>query len=226
MDTSQGLVSRNERCWYKEVCTRESCNSCIKFLEMNFLMTNSNLPKAKQKVITLEAPIRDLAAYQRLGEIKADIYNFVQDGKSLYIASEQSGNGKTSWAIKLMHKYFEEVWEGNCLTERALFVHVPTFLMKCKDFKQYDPEFEKLKRLLLEVDLVVWDDVASTLMSPYDYSQLLIYLDNRSLSELSNIYTGNFPDREKLIEKLGAKLASRVWSTNTEVIIFKGGDIR
>ena len=226
MGISQDSSSRNENCWYKEVCERESCKLCVKFLEMNYLMTSSNLPKAKQKVITLEAPIKDLAAFQRLNEIKSNIYDFVQSGKNLYIASEQSGNGKTSWAIKMMHKYFEEVWDGNGLRERALFVHVPTFLMKCKDFKQYDAEFERFKRLLLEVDLVVWDDVASTLLSPYDYSQLLIYLDNRSLSELSNIYTGNFPDRDKLIEKLGTKIASRIWSSTTEVIIFKGGDVR
>ena len=226
MDISQDKPFRNEYCWYKEVCDKPTCKLCIKFLEMNYMMEHSNLPKAKQRVLKLNIPSTDKEAYMRLADIKADIYNFVQDGKNLYIASEQSGNGKTSWAIKMMHKYFEEVWDGNGLRERALFVHVPTFLMKCKDFKQYDAEFERFKKLLLEVDLVVWDDIASTLLSPYDYSQLLIYLDNRSLSEFSNIYTGNFPDRDKLAEKLGTKLASRIWSNNTEVIIFKGGDIR
>lgn len=222
MDTSQ---NRNSECWYKEVCD-DNCFMCNKFLEMKNLMETSNLPKAKQKVITLNAPRVDLEAYRRLNDIKADIYNFVQDGRNLYIASEQSGNGKTSWAIKMMHKYFEEVWYGNCLKERALFVHVPTFLMKCKQFKDTDREFEHLKKLLWDIDLVVWDDIASTDMSSFDYSQLLPYLDSRSLGELSNIYTGNFPDREKLMEHVGAKLASRIWSKGTEVVIFRGGDVR
>ena len=219
--------SKNQDCWYKDVCTLDNpCNMCIKYIEMSYMMENSNLPKAKQKVITLTAPECDLEAYTRLAEIKDNIYDFVHSGKNLYIASVQSGNGKTSWAIKLMHKYFEVMWDGNGLRDRALFIHVPTFLMKCKDFSHRDEEFERIKKLVMSVDLVVWDDIASTQISSYDYSQLLVYLDNRSLSELSNIYTGNFPNREKLVTQIGSKIASRVWSIDTEVVIFKGEDMR
>ena len=227
MGTSQEKPYKYEGCWYAPICTMD-CNHhlCIKYNEMSYMMETSNLPKSKQQVIRLKVPNADRDAYNRLAEIKADIYDFVQEGRNLYIASEQSGNGKTSWAIKLMHKYFEEMWDGNGLRERALFIHVPTFIMKCKEFKRYDADFERLKKLALTVDLVVWDDIASTEISPFDYAQLLVYIDNRLLSDLSNIYTGNFPDKEKLADRLGNKLASRVFSSNTEVIIFKGGDVR
>ena len=227
MDILQEKPYKFEECWYHSVCDEE-CNPklCHKYTEMKYMMENSNLPKSKQQVIRLNVPAVDRKAYERLAEIKSDIYNFVQDGKNLYLASEHSGNGKTSWAIKMMHKYFEEMWSCNGLTERALFIHVPTFLMKCKQFGTNDAEFERLKKLLWNVDLVVWDDIASTTMSAFDYAQLLTYLDYRSLSDMSNIYTGNFPDKAKLAEHVGAKLASRIWSKNTEVIIFKGGDVR
>lgn len=227
MDILPEKSYKYEECWYNSVCTMD-CNPhlCVKYNEMRYMMDTSNLPKSKQHVIKLSVPSADRDAYIRLADIKDDIYNFVQNGKNLYIASAQSGNGKTSWAIKLMHKYFEEMWDGNGLKERALFIHVPTFLMKCKDFNKSDREFEKIKRLLWTVDLVVWDDIASTNMSAFDYSQLLVYLDNRYLSDLSNIYTGNFPNRDKLEDRLGKKLASRIWSNNTEIVIFKGGDIR
>ena len=219
-------MDRNEHCWYKEVCDKESCSLCVKFLEMNYLMTHSNLPLAKQKAIKMQIPDQDRDAYKRLTEIKHDIDNFVYQGKNLYIGSDRTGTGKTSWAIKLMHNFFNQIWDGNGLRERALFVHVPTFLMKCKEFNETDKDFAKLKKLLLSVDLVVWDDIASTDMSGYDLAQLEPFIDFRLLSELSNIFTCNYSDRAKLSKVIGERLTSRVWSNHTEVIIFRGGDLR
>ena len=189
-------------------------------------METSNLPKSKQKPIMLNAPQCDLQAYRRLNEIKSNIEDFVQSGANLYITSKHFGNGKTSWAIKLLLKYFDEVWAGNGFNVRGIFISVPMFLLKCKDFKTTDQEFEKLKRQLLEVDLVVWDDIASTNLSGYDYSQLLMYIDGRLLNEKSNIYTGNCETKEMLNERLGNKVASRIWNNHTEIITLKGGDQR
>lgn len=221
------LVSRREDCWYKEVCLSDiTCNACVKFAEMKHLMDSSNLPKARQKPQILDAPKCDYDAYCRLSEIKSNMPEFVGNGNNLYISSETTGNGKTSWAIKLMLKYFDDIWAGNGFNTRALFISVPTFLIKCKDFENRDPEFENIKKELLSVDLVIWDDIASTNMSSYDYSQLLMYLDSRIAAGLSNIYTGNCTDRDRLCDRLGAKLASRIWTKNTEIIIFKGGDMR
>ena len=193
---------------------------------MQHLMETSNLPKAKQKPQALNAPDCDLAAFQRLAYIKDNIVEFVESGGSLYIASEHSGNGKTSWAIKLMLKYFDEIWAGNGLNTRALFISVPQFLLKCKDFGNKDPQFEELKKQIPYVDLVIWDDIASTNISAYDYSQLLMYLDVRVLSGYANIYTGNFPNKDVLLTRLGAKLTSRVWSETTEVVVFNAMDAR
>ena len=193
---------------------------------MKYLMDNSNIPKAKQIPQSLTAPDCDLKSFKRLAEIKKDIVDFVDCGCNLYIASNTTGNGKTSWSIKLMLKYFDSIWAGNGFRPRGLFIHVPTFLLKCKDFNKKDPDFEEIKTLLPYIDLVVWDDIASTDVSAYDYSQLLMYIDNRLLNEKSNIFTGNYDDRQALEKRVGMKLSSRVWSDTTEVIIFKGGDMR
>ena len=227
MDLSFDKNGRRVDCWYHEVCQADvRCNACARFEEMSYLMENSNLPKSKQKPIALDAPQCDVTAYKRLNDIKSNIVDFVQSGSNLYITSHNTGNGKTSWAIKLMLKYFDEVWAGNGFNVRAIFIHVPAFLMKCKDFKTVDSDFEKLRKQLFDVDLVVWDDIASTNLSGYDYSQLLIYIDNRLLSDKANIYTGNCDSREMLDERLGNKLSSRIWSSQTEIITFKGGDQR
>lgn len=221
-------MERNSECWYKDVCLADVslCQNCIKFIEMQNLMETSGLPKSKQKPQQLSAPECDIDAFHRLADIKAHIVEFVEQGKNLYIASEVTGNGKTSWAIKLMLRYFDQIWSGNGLNVRGLFVHVPTFLLKAKDFKTVDAEFEHLKKYLTKVDLVIWDDIASTNISGYDYSQLLVYLDNRMLAEKSNIFTGNFNDKVTLEQRLGQKLASRIYGSGTDVIIFKGGDMR
>jgi len=219
---------RRQECWYKDVCLADSseCGLCIKYLEMEYLMESSNLPKARQKPQLLSAPECDMEQYIRLAEIKSDIVNFVEQGKNLYIASSMSGNGKTSWAIKLLLKYFDEVWAGNGFTVRGLFISVPEFLLRSKDFKNTDAAFEQLKKYIPKVDLIIWDDIASTNISAYDYSQMLMYIDLRILHEKANIFTSNFPSPDELGEKIGKKLASRIFGANTEVIIFKGGDMR
>lgn len=221
-------MDRNSECWYKDVCLADvsMCENCIKFLEMQHLMETSGLPKARQCPQPLTAPVCDTDAYMRLAEIKSDIVDFVEQGKNLYIASGTTGNGKTSWAIKLLLRYFDQIWSGNGFNTRGLFVHVPTFLLKAKDFKTTDPEFERLKKQLTKVDLVVWDDIASTNMSGYDYSQLLVYLDNRLLAKKANIFTGNFDSKSALEQQMGQKLTSRVYGHDTEVVVFKGGDMR
>ena len=216
-------------CWYQEVCSNfgEHCERlCGRYAEMKFLMEHSGIPKNKQKPIALTPFEVDYAAFSRLAEIKDSIVDFVQSGKNLYITSSVVGNGKTSWSLKLLMKYFDSVWDGNGFRVRGMIIHVPTFLAKCKDFKTTDPEFEQTKKQLLSVDLVVWDDIAGVTMSNYDYSQLLVCLDAREFKGLSNIFTGNITDRDDLVRSLGAKMTSRIWNNNTEIIQFFGSEQR
>lgn len=212
----------NEKCWYKNVCTQDCCDSCIRYTEMSFLMENSGIPKKKQTPVILNAGV-DRKAFERLADIKADIKDFVQNGDCLYICSEETGNGKTSWAIKLMLKYFDSIWAGNGLRIRGYFIHVPSFLAQLKDFNNND--LPRLKHILLTADMVIWDDVASAKLSDYDVNQLLMFIDQRNLQELSNIYTGNVTSLDTLIKCVGNRLASRIWQSS-EIIQFNGKDRR
>lgn len=210
-------------CWYKNVCQNECSDTCIRYLEMKYLIDNSNIPKARQYPVVLQADYHDYKAFCTLADIKDDIVSYVDRGFNLYITSAETGNGKTSWAIKLMLKYFDSIWAGNGFKIRGLFVHVPTLLNQLKNFQ--NPLSEEYKRNLFECDLVVWDDIASTDMSAYDHSQLLSYVDQRVFSEKANIFTGNIANFESLAKAVGEKLASRIYRTST-VVEFKGKDRR
>lgn len=214
----------NEKCWYKEVCLYKKCAGCIRFTEMKYLMDNSGIPPAKQKPIQLIPNTdNDKKAFAKLQDIKDNIVDFVDNGSNLYIASKSTGNGKTSWSLKLVLKFFDSIWAGNGLRVRGLFIHVPSLLLELKDFN--NPVSSQFKKNLEECDLVVWDDIASTELSNYDYSQLLTYIDKRILSERSNIYTGNLTTKNQIHNVLGERLASRIFN-NSQVIILDGKDQR
>ena len=214
----------NEKCWYKEVCQYRQCAGCIRFTEMNYLMQNSNIPQAKQKPIQLiPTTANDKKMFKELASIKDNIVDFVDNGSNLYIASKSTGNGKTSWSLKLVLKYFDSIWAGNGLRVRGMFIHVPTLLLQLKDFN--NPVSPQFKKNLENCNLVIWDDVASTELSNYDYSQLLTYIDSRIMNERSNIFTGNLITKQQITQVLGERLASRIFS-NSKVIILDGKDRR
>ena len=217
------------KCWYTSACGKygtPECNaSCIRYMEMDYLMQNSGIPRNRQYAVLLTPSKKDVQAFITLKEIKDDILNFVKNGESVYIYSDNFGNGKTTWAIKLMQKYFDDIWAGNGFRCRGIFIHVPTFLTKIKEgISRKDEDFETLKSRLMSVDLVIWDDIAATKLGDFDHANLLTYIDQRKLNQLSNIYTGNLP-QEGLQDALGNRLSSRVWNDSTPVR-FIGADRR
>lgn len=206
------------------MCTNECAEDCIRYLEMQSLLEQSNIPRNKWKPVSLVPDDCDYDAFCSLADIKTTMPNLVSNGENIYIYSDKTGNGKTSWSIKLMLKYFDEIWAGNGFRCRGIFIHVPTFLTQLKNFDIKDDKLEKIKEKLADVDLVVWDDIASTNLSNYDHSQLLTYIDQRVLNGKSNIFTGNLDDRG-MNKSLGSRLSSRVWNSSTRIRL-NGSDKR
>lgn len=218
-------MDRNSECWYVNSCT-DDCNRCTVFTQMNWQMQNSGLPKAKQRPISLyltDGNSGDENAFYILADIRKDIVNFVNHGKNLYICSTHTGNGKTSWAIKMLHTYFHYTAVGNYENLKGMFVSTTDLLLKLKDFN--NPLPKSYKDNLENVDLVIWDDIAVSGISQYDFTQLYNIIDKRILAEKSNIFTSNQPSFNGLCEVLGNRLASRIYYTS-EIITFKGKDMR
>jgi DNA replication protein DnaC len=168
----------------------------------------------------------DVAAFEELARIRDNIVEFIEKGRELYIYSSIAGNGKTTWAIKLMMQYFNEVWPGNAFVTRGIFVNVPTFLSMCKStISNPNKDFSEMRDALGTVDLVVFDDIASTRLTEYDYNILLNYINTRYLNNKANIYTGNVNPKD-LYKFVGDRLSSRIYNAQSICIELKGGDMR
>ena len=84
-----------------------------------------------------------------------------------------------------------------------------------------DEYIEKIK----ESDVVIWDDIATTPLTDYEYNQLLVLIDSRTINKKSNIYTSNVVSKDELLKVLGARLTSRVYNSSI-VAIFTGKECR
>ena len=186
-------------------------------------MENSGIPKNRQKPKELFAGV-DYDAFYLLNDVKEKIDEYVNiGGFNLYICSENTGNGKTSWAIKILLKYFDKIWAGNGFRVRGMFVHVPTLLAKLKDFD--NPLLKSYRENLSKADLIIWDDIAGSKLSDYDISQLLMILDDRIIDDKANIYTSNVTTQTGLAKAVGPRLASRIFNCSG-IIELKGTDMR
>lgn len=214
-----------EECLYKDICENECEQSCIRFLEMNFLLEHSGIPKNKRKIHKLVPEQSDRSAFEDLADIRDDIVSFVNNGECLYIYSENCGNGKTTWTIKMLLQYFNDIWAGNGFRQRGMFINVPYYLTMSKDFnnKIAMDYIESIRNAIIGLDLVIFDDIASTRLSDYDNANLLTAIDSRMLEEKAMIFTGNIiPD--KLSDYVGKRLASRICSGT--IVNIKGKDRR
>ena len=174
---------------------------------------NARIPKRYLNDTPLTPSKADEQTFIELNEIKKNIKDFVDKGENLLICSNQAGNGKTSWAIKLLKAYIDEVQNyGFTYDTPALFINVNSFLNE-KKLGINDPEISsrinKIEKTILTAPLVVFDDIADKSLSEFDLNLLYYWLDYRTANMKTCIYTTNeLP--EQLKQTLNGKLYSRV----------------
>lgn len=218
-----------EKCVFSDVCKKPECNfhTCLRYNEFYYLIETSNVPvkKIRPENLKLIPEEVDLQTFNELKTIKDNIINFVNSGNNLYLYSNRCGNGKTTWALKLLMSYFNKIWIGNGFRPRGLFINVPKFMNDLRNnITLKNEKTENLKKLIPLVDIVVWDDIGAVNIKEYDHLVLLSYIDERVLEGKCNIYTGNLggPNLEKV---LGQRLFSRVYNNSINMELF-GADRR
>ena len=219
-------VFDKDSCLYITTCPvvndPEHCTQmCPRYRQMDYMLKTSNLPLKLRVPKKLVCGPEDKQAFTRLTEIRLSMVDFVNQGKNVLIHGKTLGNGKTSWAVRLMLNLFNEVVDYNCYRDRALYISVPMFLLTLKSsYGKRDHEFERLKWLIKRVDLIVWDDMAASGMTQNDLNTLLAYIDDRINNGKSNVYTCNL-EKNGIYDVLGSRLADRVYQCS-EVFELKG----
>lgn len=217
-------------CWYEGVCPKraEGCSDgCERFSQMSHLFIQSRIPQSMRRPLPLVPDVCDVGAFDRLLEIKRGILGFVSEGRNLYITSNVTGNGKTTWAVKMLQSYFDKVWAGNNYRERGIFVGMPELLAMYSRMYRDDASSEDVAELtdaICRVDLAVWDDIGATKLTEAQQNYVQGLLDKRINAGLSNVFTGNMRDAP-LLSAVGPRIFSRV-QKNSEVVILNGSDRR
>lgn len=217
----------NIKCWYENNCSKfnENCKQdCIRYSSMLKLVQESNLPKHLIYPVTLKPTQEELEEYELLKDIKDKADIFVEKGKSLYIYSKICGNGKTSWASKIMLSYFNKTWAMNSFIKKGIYVYTPELLNQIKSQYLNNESITNDLYQIKNTNLLILDDIGITDLSNNDLNNLLDIIDYRINNNKSTIFTSNL-DKEDLLKKYGGRLTSRVYNNSIQVEL-KGFDRR
>lgn len=174
-------------------CDINSIEYCIKESTLTNLYNFSNIPK----IYLEDSPLiayseEDKKSYSSLVDIENNIESFVKSGDNLYLYSKNTGNGKTSWAIRLLKDYLKSIWYKCDIKCHGLYLPVSKYFLYLKDsFKNKNDYIENIKDELTDVELIVWDDIFNKTLTSYEAEVLLSILDDRISNNLSNIFTAN-----------------------------------
>ena len=224
-------------CIYKSSCKKKDCdiwhditnNFCMRYFKIDKILDNAMLsPKQRKDIkLVLDSDKSDYNSYATLNKFKESIMNNIEDNVNLYIYSEITGNGKTSWAIKLLTEYVKRNWINIQINSRpVLFINVPQYLLELKlNIRSQSEYVQIVQDNFLKADLIVWDDIGTKTASDFELEYLLSMIDNRQrLERKIDIYTSNIIPTE-LQKYVGDRLASRILNTS-QLIEFKGQDKR
>ena len=221
-----------DSCYVQDTCKKYKNNECtdlfcVRLYKIHELYNKSLLTLEQRKSIRLflDENRIDEIPYMALQQYQQNIVEVVNSGKNLFIYSQITGNGKTSWAIKLLQSYISKIWASSDLVCRALFVNVPKFTRELKlNITKSSDYINHINDNILSADIVVWDDIAIKSASDYEHEQFLSILDSRLDDKKCNIFTSNIPP-DSLQDYLGARLTSRIVGLS-ECICFNGTDKR
>jgi len=167
--------------------------------------------------LVLDADEADKDSFEYLSSIESNITNFVKSGGNLYIHSTNTGNGKTSWALRLAQAYVNRIWAKSDLSCRVLFVHVPRLLLELKNnISGHSAYAEYIKENAPTADLVIWDEVGTKGLTQFEHENILNFINTRLDTGKANVYTSNLTD-EELHLALGDRLYSRIALSSDDV---------
>ena len=200
---------------------------CIRQFKMNGLFDLGMLSDKQRQLFPLryDSDGTDREPFMRLHQISKEAEEFVSQGKNLYLYSTGCGNGKTSWALRIVQEYIRKIWFKSDMRPRVLFINVPKFFLMLKDNISNQNEYTMhIKEYAADCDLIVWDDIGTKMGTEFEVENLLNIVNNRIDNGKANIYTSNILP-EQLKARVGERLYSRIVHLS-ENIELRGADKR
>lgn len=224
----QQSKSFNAGCWLYDRCSHIDCDGfCLRRFKLSRLYDEAMVSDKQRKRIDLyvDRDLSDLDNFKYLSTIEKNILGFVSHGGSLYISSPIPGNGKTSWALRLLQSYFDHIWPKSDLSCHGLFVHVPRLLIELKENISNPSDYARhVKENVIDADLVVWDEIGTKGLTQFEHENILNFVNARINAGKANIYTSNLSNDE-LREAVGDRLYSRIVIAS-DCVTLRGADKR
>lgn len=154
------------KCYASDYCQKDksSCSDvCGGYRVLRALYNLSRIPERYRYTIALKPENgEDLEAFTTLDNYKNDVLSMVDEGRGLYIWGKSTGNGKTSWACKIMSYFFRKIAFNTGLENEGLYIFLPTFLEDLRDnYDNKDPEFDEILRMIKTCRLLIIDDIGA-----------------------------------------------------------------
>ncbi|MGN0966744.1 MAG: DnaA ATPase domain-containing protein [Candidatus Coprovivens sp.] len=217
-----------KKCYAKDYCkgygTAKCTERCDFWWKLNTLYSKSNLPMRYRYNIPLRPEQIDREAFLKLKDYLDNVVDRVENGDSLYIYSENTGNGKTTWSSKIMNQYIRKVVAKSDLEHEVLYLNVSLFVEAMRNqYSEYSDDIARLREDAMNCKLLILDDIGAERPSEYVCERLYDLINHRYTNMLSTIYTSNLTPFE-LGDRLGSRIESRVRSA--EQIKLVGADRR
>ena len=114
------------KCYASDYCQKDksSCSDvCGGYRVLRALYNLSRIPERYRYTIALKPENgEDLEAFTTLDNYKNDVLSMVDEGRGLYIWGKSTGNGKTSWACKIMSYFFRKIAFNTGLENEGLLL--------------------------------------------------------------------------------------------------------
>lgn len=206
----------------KKVNTEECGELCRAYMFIEAVYEGSNIPKIYRYDKPLIPSKKDLDSFKLLKGFMDGIVQEVAEGNNLFIFSKGTGNGKTSWATKIVNNYIRKNLFKR-VENLVYFINTPQLLEDMR-LGYNDGQYELLISKIKEADIVIFDDIGAEKSTEWVRERLYTIINFRVSEGKTTIYTSNL-SIDELALNLGQRVASRLMA-NTLSINLVGADKR
>lgn len=191
----------------KHIETEKCVLNCYWYYASNALYKVSEIPQSWRKEIKLVPEEVDLQMFTVCKQYENAVLEHVGHGNGLFIYSNSVGNGKTSWAMKILQRYIQELSMTGVRVAgpRAYYVNVSELFETLRMNMENKDVTIKIEKAIQNADLVVFDDIGVEVPSNWVKNKLYNYINYRYMNGKSMIVTSNLS-----FDQLGAKLDKRI----------------